>query len=280
MNVARCIGSALLVVWGMSAPLVQAQNLDSVLTNQQMSGGEMMTELVRLTMVPLAESPILMRGMASFEFQSSGKTTLGEFRWNENDQLLWTDDVTLRSQMSLWMEDQKLAAYNLETQQGSFWPEAMVDGSGLLPSSSERITLKASKTESNLQFRDWTCLPYEGKLDKDRVMVWMAEEEVAGFDAAMASAYREAFMKWARLRVGHPVVQRILITEGIPVALSWGTKEGLTSHMKVVDLSTKARVEIDAPNILMLVPGRDINQVAREYKEKMNQGQKAPSPQD
>jgi len=181
MNVARFIGSTLLVVWGMSAPLVQAQNLDSVLTNQQMSGGEMMTELVRLTMVPLAESPLLMRGMASFEFQSRGKTTLGEFRWNENDQLLWTDDVTLRSQMSLWMEDQKLAAYNLETQQGSFWPEAMVDGSGLLPSTSERITLKASKTESNLQFRDWTCLPYEGKLDKDRVMVWMAEEEVAAY---------------------------------------------------------------------------------------------------
>lgn len=238
--------------------------------SQDLDGGAMMEELIRLTMLPLAEEALTLRGLASIQRTAGSQATSAEFRWDDNGALAWTDDLALANQWNLWVPGQTVATFNVETREGSFWPELMMAQGGLTSEPPlERVRMKPTKSEATKVLCGHECIPYEGKVGKDRAVVWMVPAGTEFLAEPAANAYRQAFSRWLESRVNTPVLQAMDLPDGIPLSVAWGAKDlGLSQSMDVLGVFPKARLTLDAPSILMLVPGRDINQVAKEFKER------------
>jgi len=238
--------------------------------SQDLDGGAMMEELIRLTMLPLAEETLTLRGLASIQQTTGSPATNAEFRWDDNGVLAWTDDLAFANQWNLWVPGQTVATFNVATQEGSFWPELMMTQGGLAANPPlERVRMKPTKNEATKVLCGHECIPYEGKVGKDRAVVWVVPAGTEFLAEPAANAYRQAFSRWLETRVNTPVLQAMDLPEGIPLSVAWGAKDQeLTQQVEVLGVFPKARFTIEAPSILMLVPGRDINQVAKEFKER------------
>lgn len=243
------------------------------------SGAEMMEELVRLTMVPLADEPMDFLGHLAFELEANGQHSVGELRWSpHHDALMWTDAFDGQGDYTVKKDSEApLAMISMKRNEGAFMSPQMMTLAGYWtdePPAAPR-PLKVDKKSEATPFMGHSCVAYGGKQDKERVRVWVAEADALDMSSTQLKAYRMAFSGWMDSQKS-PVLRNVDVPQGLPLALEWGTpgdKGALPNVMEVVTLNVAATFSLDAPQVWMQVPGRDINQVAKEMKEKAEAGE-------
>jgi hypothetical protein len=260
------MGLALMAVWNVHAQTPDLKN--------DVSGAEMMEELIRLTQIPLADTPLSFQGHLACNVTRGSRTTVGEIRWESDyGMLMWTDQVDRRGQYSLLKSsDSPLAMLNLENQEGSFMTAQMMEMAGYWSEDgpSTPRTLKTDKKLEPAEVMEHTCTAYSGKEGKDRVVIWVADASEFKLKPHELEALRNAFSNWMNYRPDH-VLRNVSLPAGVPLKLQWGVADengNLPNAMELVTLNVAAQFKLDAPNLWMQVPGRDINQVAKEMKEK------------
>ena len=249
--------------------------------NAPPSGAQMMEDLVRLTMVPLAEEPSTFEGHLACELSSSGKTTVGELRWDgDGTTVLWSDAIDQRGLYTVHLtNDQPLATINLEHGEGNFMTPDMMTLAGYWHKEGDRpsdLSLKLDKKADLDTLMGKACTRYVGKRGKSRVAVWMAAPSDAGMSQDALDDVRRAWITWMHHRPGDGVMRHVLLPEGLPLKVEWGAplEDGsLPMGMTTLTLNPAAAFELDAPALWMHVPGRDINQVAREMKEQQEKAE-------
>ena len=249
------------------------------------SGAQMMEDLVRLTMVPLAEEPLTFEGHLACELSSSGRATVGELRWDgDGTTVLWSDAIDRRGLYTVHLtNDQPLATINLEHGEGNFMTPDMMTLAGYWHKEGDRpsdLSLKLDKKADLDTLMGKACTRYVGKRGKSRVAVWMADPSDAGMSQDALDDVRRAWITWMHHRPGDGVMRHVLLPKGLPLKVEWGAplEDGsLPMGMTTLTLNPAAAFELDAPALWMHVPGRDINQVAREMKE---QQEKAAGKED
>ncbi len=245
--------------------------------SNNLSGAEMMEELIRLTQVPLGDAPLDFKGHLAYQITRGAKSGLGELRWAQDElRLMWTDHIELQGQYTLLKDsDSPLATVHLLNHEGSFMsPEMMVvAGYWSEESSVSRREMKKDKKSSESPIMSHLCEAFVGKEGKERVVVWLAPVFAAPLTPDEYQAYRKAFEGWMDCRPDR-VLRNIDLPEGLPLKVEWGIPDdvgNLPSAMEVVTLNPGSEYVLDATQIWMSVPGRDINQVAKEMKEKAAQ---------
>lgn len=246
-----------------------------------MTGAEMMEELIRLTQIPLAEAPLTFQGHLAYNLTRGTRTTVGEIRWeSEHGMLMWTDQLDRRGQYSLRKSsDSPLATINLEYQEGSFMTAQMMEMAGFWSEKAPAAPrpLKADKKLESLEVMGHPCVAYSRKEGKDRVVVWVAAADAFELNADQLDAFRAAFSGWMQYRP-QTVLRNLDLPAGVPLKVEWGIAAddgALPNALELVTLNAAAQFTLDAPNLWMQVPGRDINQVAKEMKEKAEAKTKA-----
>ena len=93
----------------------------------------MMEELVRLTMVPLADTPINFDGSFAYELTQSDQTTVGELRWgNSGKTIMWTDEFDKKGLYTLQLDPSKpLATLTMMNEEGHFLTSEMMTRANL-----------------------------------------------------------------------------------------------------------------------------------------------------
>ena len=246
-----------------------------------MTGAEMMEELMRLTQMPLADAPLSFEGHLACNVTQGGRTTVGEIRWeSEQGILMWTDQLDRQGNYTLVKgPDSPLANVSLENQEGAFMSPQMMTMAGYWSEeepAAPRI-LKADKKLEALEVMGHPCLGHSGKEGKERVVVWVADVSAFEFNPDQLVAFRAAFSGWMQYRP-QTVLRNLDLPAGVPLKVEWGIAEddgALPNAMELVTLNVAAQFKLDAPNLWMQVPGRDINQVAKEMKEKADAKTKA-----
>jgi hypothetical protein len=236
------------------------------------TGAEMMTELMRLTMVPLAEEPLAFRGHLAYELTRSGQTSVGEMRWDpEGGALLWTDALDSQGQYTVQLSpSQPLATLALKTNEGIFMTEQMMQMAGYWSEDNEPRGVKAEKNAEPTEVMGKVCTPWSGKEGKSRVTLWMADVSQFNWSESEINAARNATASWLHSQPNTPVLRNLELPAGVPLKADWGVpaEDGaLPFSMQVLTLNPSAPFTLDAANVWMHVPGRDINQVAKEMKE-------------
>lgn len=238
------------------------------------SGGEMMEELIRLTQVPLAEEPLHFQGHLACNLSRGARTSVGEIRWaQDHSMLLWTDQVDRHGQYTLRKSaDAPLATIHLENREGSYMSPEMMTMAGYWSEEANKAprTLKADKKLEPMEVMGHPCTAHSGKEGKERVVVWMTDAAGLKLDDTQLEAYREAFAGWMTYRPDK-VLRNLALPAGVPLKVEWGVADedgALPNAMELVTLNAAAQFNLDAPNLWMQVPGRDINQVAKEMQEK------------
>ncbi len=236
------------------------------------SGAEMMTDLMRLTMVPLSEEPLEFRGHLAYELSRSGQSSVGELRWDfEGKALMWTDVLNSEGNCTVRLSPATpLATLGLKREEGNFMTEQMMVMAGFWGEDSEPRVLKAEKNAEPTAIMGKECLPWSGKEGKSRVTVWMADVSQFSWSEAEIEATRNAATSWLHCRPNASELRNLELPAGVPLKAAWGMpdEEGtLPFSMQVLTLNPSAPFTLDAPNLWMHVPGRDINQVAKEMKE-------------
>ena len=122
----------------------------------------------------------------------------------------------------------------------------------------------------------WTpCVRHDAKLGKARASVWVATEDLNLSDAQLAGL-RAAWSHWLNARAGADELHGLLLPDGLPLKVEWGLpkkEKSLPNALKAVTLNAAASYTLNAPEIWMLVPGRDINEVARELRDQREAGE-------
>lgn len=269
-------GTALLclaccLTWGAPSALAQSNDASSL-----PSGAQMMEDLVRLTMVPLAEAPLTFEGNLVYELTSPRGSTMGELRWgNEGDCIMWTDALDKQGLYTIQLDaSQPLATLRLMNEEGHFMTPQMMTlakywtAEGTPHPATRPLKLDRKAAPDTILGR--ACYKHDVKVGKERAILWVAQaEDTAGADAN--ASLRTAWGHWIRSRVPSDALRGLILPEGIPMKVEWGVpnQEGELPHaMTVATLNPAASFTLNAPEIFMHVPGRDINEVARELREK------------
>ncbi|MDA0940233.1 MAG: hypothetical protein O2990_04465 [Bacteroidetes bacterium] len=279
------------VFTGLTLCWVGAMHSQTPDLKNDVTGAEMMEELMRLTQMPLADAPLSFQGHLACNVTQGGRTTVGEIRWeSEQGILMWTDQLDRQGNYTLVKgPDSPLATVSLENQEGAFMSPQMMTMAGYW-SEEEPATpriLKADKKLEAIEVMGHPCLAFSGKEGKDRVVVWVADVNAFEFNPDQLAAFRAAFSGWMQYRPQR-VLRNVILPEGVPLKVEWGIADdsGTLPHaMELVTLNAAAQFNLDAPNLWMQVPGRDINQVAKEMKEKADSnaasgGAKDAAPED
>ena len=239
-----------------------------------MTGAEMMEDLIRLTQVPLSEAPLSFQGHLACNVTQGGKTTVGEIRWeSEQGILMWTDQLDRQGNYTLVKgPESPLANVSLENQEGAFMSPQMMTMAGYWSEEAPAAPrpLKVDKKLESLEVMGHPCVAYSSKEGKDRVVVWVADSDAFEFNVDQLDAFRNAFSGWMQYRP-QTVLRNLTLPAGVPLKVEWGVADDdgvFPNAMEVVTLNVAAQFKLDAPNLWMQVPGRDINQVAKEMKEK------------
>ena len=80
----------------------------------------------------------------------------------------------------------------------------------------------------------------------------------------------------ACIRAGADELHGLLLPEGLPLKVEWGIPDkdkNLPNALTTVTLNASASFTLNAPEIWMHVPGRDINEVARELRDQREAGE-------
>lgn len=239
-----------------------------------LTGGEMMEELIRLTQVPLADAPLSFQGHLACNLTQGGRTTVGEIRWEpEQGILMWTDQLDRQGNYTILKgPDSPLATVSMKNQEGAFMSPQMMTMAGHWSEEAPAAprTLKADKKLEALEVMGHPCLAFSGKEGKDRVVVWVADVDAFELNVDQLDAFRNAFIGWMQYRA-QTVLRNVILPAGVPLKVEWGMADDsgtLPYAMELVTLNAAAQFNLDAPNLWMSVPGRDINQVAKELQEK------------
>lgn len=244
-------------------------------SNDSSNGAQMMEELVRLTMVPLADTPINFDGSFAYELTQSDQTTVGELRWgNSGKTIMWTDEFDKKGLYTLQLDPSKpLATLTMMNEEGHFLTSEMMTRANLW---SENGTPPPFTKELKIDSRaeadtllGYTCMKYRGKSGKEKVAIWIATESV-NLSKENAYSLRTAWGHWLNSRVTSKVLRGLILRDGLPLKVEWGESQEdgrLPNVMTILTLNASAAYTLNAPQIWMHVPGRDINEVARELRD-------------
>ena len=245
------------------------------------SGAQMMEELVRLTMVPLSDAPLDFQGSMAYELTQKGQTTIGELRWGQKGQhLMWTDALDKKGLYTVQLDPSlPLASLTLMNDEGSFLTQDMMklaqywteDGS---PHPATRSFKRNDKAVADTLLGR-PCVRHDAKLGKTRTSVWIATDDL-NLSAAELSSLRAAWGHWLNARPNTAELHGLKLPEGLPLKVEWGLPDkdkSLPNAMSAVTLNASAAFTLNAPDIWMHVPGRDINEVARELRDQREAGE-------
>lgn len=244
-----------------------------------------MEDLVRLTMVPLAKAPLTFEGNLVYELTSPRGTTMGELRWgNEGDCIMWTDALDKKGLYTVQLDPrQPLATLTMMNSEGHFMTPQMMTmatywtAEGTPYPATRPLKLDRKAAPDTILGR--ACFKHDVKVGKERATLWMAQAADAA-DAAGAdtnASLRTAWSHWLRSRLASEALRGLILPEGVPMKVEWGVpnQDGELPHaMTVATLNPAASFTLNAPEIFMHVPGRDINEVARELLEQEGSGTK------
>lgn len=258
-----------------SASLLHAQS-----EGELPSGAQMMEELVRLTMVPLFDTPLEFEGNLVFELTQQGRTSVGELRWgNAGKLLMWTDALDRKGLYSVQLDPTRpLASLTMMNEEGSFLTPDMMKMAkywteeGTPPRATR--PLKRNNKVALDTLLGHPCVRHDVKSGKARASLWVATDDL-GLSSAEHASLRVAWFHWLNARVGTEVLQGLILPEGIPLKVEWGTPDkdkNLPNALTTVTLNASASYTLNAPEIWMHVPGRDINEVARELRDQREAG--------
>lgn len=252
--------------------VVQAQSDDAPLVP---TGAQMMEELTRLTMVPLAEEPLTFEGHLAFSLTQSGHSSVGEMRWgNHGQRIMWTDDLYKQGWHTVLLApDQPLATLKLENAEGHFMTPDMMkmarywteEGLPLAP----KHPLKLNRKVAPDTLLGMACMRHDVKVGQERAFMWVAAGTTQVEPEAL-QGLREAWFHWLNSRTASEVLRGLILPEGVPLKVEWGVAEKgepLPHSMSTLTLNASSDHSLNAPEIWMQVPGRDINEVARELRE-------------
>jgi len=266
-----------------STSLLRAQTEDAM-----PSGAQMMEDLVRLTMVPLSDAPLEFEGNLVFELTQTGRTSVGEFRWgNEGKRLMWTDALDRKGLYSVQLDPTRpLASLTMMNEEGSFLtPDMMKMAKYWTEEGTPPLATRSLKRNNKVApdtLLGHPCVRHDVKLGKARASVWVATEDL-NLSAAELANLRAAWGHWLNARAGAEVLQGLILPEGMPLKVEWGTPDkdkNLPNALTTVTLNASASYTLNAPEIWMHVPGRDINEVARELRDQREAGEKKEVQED
>ena len=260
-----------------STSLLHAQSED-----ERPSGAQMMEELVRLTMVPLADTPLEFEGNMAYELTQNGQTRIGELRWGDDGKrLMWTDALDRKGLYTVQLDPARpLASLTMMNEEGSFLTPDMMKMARYwteegIPHPATR-TLKRNNKASPDTLLGRPCVRHDAKLGKARASVWVATEDLNLSDAQLAGL-RATWSHWLNARAGADELHGLLLPDGLPLKVEWGLPnkdKSLPNAITAVTLNAATSYTLNAPEIWMLVPGRDINEVARELRDQREAGEK------
>ena len=268
-----------------SASLLHAQSEDPL-----PSGAQMMEELVRLTMVPLSDAPLEFEGNLVYELTQQGRTSVGELRWgNDGKYLMWTDALDRRGLYNVQLDPARpLASLTMMNEEGSFLTPDMMKMARYwteegTPHPATR-TLKENDKVAPDTLLGKICVRHDVKLGKARASLWVATDDL-DLSAAELANLRAAWGHWLNARAGAEVLQGLILPEGMPLKVEWGMPDkdknkNLPNALTTVTLNAAASYTLNAPEIWMHVPGRDINEVARELRDQREAGEKKEVQED
>ena len=266
-----------------SASLLHAQSEDEL-----PSGAQMMEDLVRLTMVPLSDAPLEFEGNLVYELTQQGRTSVGELRWgNDGKHLMWTDALDRKGLYNVQLDPARpLASLTMMNEEGSFLTPDMMKMARYwteegTPHPATR-TLKQNDKVAPDTLLGKPCVRHDAKLGKARASVWVATEDV-NLSAAELANLRAAWGHWLNARPGADELHGLRLPEGLPLKVEWGMPDkdkNLPNALTTVTLNAAASYTLNAPEIWMHVPGRDINEVARELRDQREAGEKKEDQED
>ena len=128
------------------------------------------------------------------------------------------------------------------------------------------------------------CVRHDVKLGKARASLWVATDDL-DLSAEELANLRAAWSHWLNARTGAEVLQGLILPEGMPLKMEWGMPDkdknkNLPNALTTVTLNAAASYTLNAPEIWMHVPGRDINEVARELRDQREAGEKKEDQED
>ena len=245
------------------------------------SGAQMMEELVRLTMVPMSDAPLEFEGNLVYELTQTGRTSVGELRWgNDGKHLMWTDALDRKGLYNVQLDPVRpLASLTMMNEEGSFLTPEMMKMARYwteegTPHPATR-TLKQNDRVAPDTLLGQPCVRHDTKLGKARASLWVAAEDLY-MSAAELANLRAAWGHWLNARAGADELHGLLLPEGLPLKVEWGIPDkdkNLPNALTTVTLNASASFTLNAPEIWMHVPGRDINEVARELRDQREAGE-------
>ena len=200
---------------------------------------------------------------------------------------MWTDALDKKGLYTVQLDPSRpLASLTMMNNEGSFLTPDMMKIAQYWTEDGPPTRPRVPSSENDKAVADTLlgrpCVRHDAKLGKTRASLWVATDDL-NLSAAELSNLRAAWGHWLNARPNAAELHGLKLPEGLPLKVEWGLPDKdktLPNAMSAVTLNASASFTLNAPEIWMHVPGRDINEVARELRDQREAGEKKEVQED
>jgi hypothetical protein len=242
----------------------QEQKVDSAKNDRLNS---LSLEIANLTRTPLGEGDLILKQWVQFTVEVKGRSKSGRIHFSEEDStVVWFDDVA-RSTSFFYRSTptSPIVTISTKSNQGTELTQDMMMAMGFLRDGQEPTRFEILDEAPELEILGRLCTAATSEITEENTDVttfWVCKK--SGLKKDERRMIKRAIDTWCSNQTSHNRIQSSQLQE------DWSilgvSEEGF--EFRILDWGADGDFALALDQIMVNVPGRDLNQIAKEHYEK------------
>ena len=226
----------------------------------------MAEEIANLTRVPLGEGTLIFENWISFSIEAKGKKRNAKLYFSDdNTAFCWYDDLN-NTKSFFFRETPNSPTLTLipSIKQGTELSPAMMKAMGFTEENGDAVIYKIEKEAESSTIIEFTCKAATTSFEELEYTMWVADiKKIKRSERDMIS---RGLRFWFSNQSGTSARSAANIEESwIPLGFNFDGYE-----FRVLDWGTESTFSVVKDDLMINVPGLDLNAVAKKYVEDLN----------
>jgi len=250
--------------------------LDSSDTKTRKRIPNLTEEIANLTRTPLGEGDLRLELWLQYTVTENGRSRSGRILFSEKDSAFaWTDDVT-RANSFFFKKSHTSAILTIipRSNKGTQLTDQVVEAMGFTTKTTPHLEYNKSKGSEETIILGRDCIASTYSLEGENYIMWSAgKSDLQKRDRKLLEKGLEF---WFRNQPNKPFISSAIINSGeFPLGFNFESFE-----FRVLEWGFEGDFVLALDKMMINIPGMDLNQVAKEYSEKLEREKQEQLEQD